>query len=276
MLSAYLSEDDLANAEIWTCKIINTTYITNTIASGNVYFGCAELYAYKGALGNKGQGDEDEGLYARVLRNNSMYLQEQQKIFGRDLVIIENGNFLDLKLRSVINMPLYCVYTINAKDSDVKYFDEPGETPNIFYRTYEFFVPKIVFQDFSTDDFGIIKFINHTDLYSRIENSLQKIGCKTIERNRIRYVARENMEWICPDDHPHELFYKGDNFSYQKEGRIIVSDNVASFVNEEKVTNKYKAINIGDLTDLVERSSIRICDVRAVISRVRIEEVEEV
>lgn len=273
MLQKPLSEDELQNAEIMTFKIINAEYIQSTILSGNIYFGCAEYYAYQELLGNKGQGDKDEGLYARVKKSNLSYIKEQEKLHGEDLVMIENGEFLDMKLKSVINMPIYCVYSINANDLGVKCFDEPGETPKIRYRTYKFDVSKEVFGDFSAENFGIMNFLNHTDLYLRVQKSLRSEGCKHILKTRIKYVDRVDKEWICAEDHPAELFYKDNSFSYQKEGRIVVTDRKISFISEKLSNKKYRALNIGNVKKIVQKDAIKIQDIRVEIPRVRIVEI---
>ena len=273
MLQTTLSEDELQNAEIMTFKIINSEYIESTSLSGNLYFGCAEYYAYQESTGNKGQGDKDEGLYARVRNNNLSYIKEQESLHGIDLVKIENGKFIDLKLKSVINMPVYCFYSINVSDPIVKYFDESGETPKIRYRTYKFTIPKVVFQDFSAESFGIMKFLNHTDLYLRIKKSLKAKGCERIIKTRIKYVNRERREWFCPENHPAELFYKDNSFSYQKEGRIVVADSKISFINEKYSSKKYIALNIGNVAEIVERNAIKIGDIRVEIPRQRIIEI---
>lgn len=268
ILQTTLLEDELQNPEIMTFKIINAEYIQSTILSGNIYFGCAEYYAYQEILGNKGQGDKDEGLYARIKNSNFLYIKEQEKLYGEDLITVENGEFLDLKLKSVINMPIYCVYSINANDLGVKCFNEPGETPKIRYRTYKFKISKEVFKDFSAEDFGILNFLNHTDLYRRIQKSLRSEGCKHILKTRIKYVNRVGKEWICPESHPAELFYKDNSFGYQKEGRIVVTDRKISFINEELSNKKYRALSIGNVKKIVQKDAIKIQDIRVEIPRV--------
>lgn len=256
-----------------TFKIINAQYIQSTILSGNIYFGCAEYYAYQEVLGNKGQGDKNEGLYARVKKDNLSYINEQERLYGEDLCKIENGDFLDLKLRSVINMPIYCFYSVNANDLGVKYFDEPGETLKVRYRTYKFNISKEVFKDFSAENFGMMNFINHTDLYRRIQNSLRSEGCKHILKSRIKYVNRVGKEWICPEGHPAELFYKDKSFGYQKEGRIVVTDRKISFINEEHSNKKYRVLNIGNVKRIVQKDALKIQDIQIEIPRVRIVEI---
>lgn len=264
-------EEVSQNAEIMTFKIINAEYIEDTMASGNIYIGCADYYAYQENTGNKGQGDKDEGLYARVRKENNSFITEQERLYGTDLVKIPNGDFLDLKLKSVINMPICCFYTINASDPIVSYFDEQGETPNVKYRIYTFDIPEKVLKDFSVDNFGIINFLNHTDLYVRIEKSLKAEGCRHFTKTRMRYVDRENKEWFCPENHPFELFYKDISFGYQREGRIIAHDRNVGFPYEKDAKKKVRQVNIGNLTNLVKK--IKIVDIRVVIKEPR-EELE--
>jgi hypothetical protein len=273
MLQNSFSEYELLSAELMTFKIIDANFIASTRSSGNIYLGCADYYAYQEIkTGNKGQGDINEGIYARVRKSNTSYINEQEKRYGADLVKIENDGFWDLKLYSVINMPVFCFYTINASDPGVSYFDESTESLKVKYRTYQFTVPQKVWLDFSSHNFSIIKFLNHTELSSRIDLSLRAKGCRNTIKNRVRYVNKENKEWFCEEDHPAELFYKDLSFSHQQEGRIIITDNKFSFINEKNRDNKYRPLYIGNIMEIVEEKGIKVQDIRFKVT-MRMEEI---
>lgn len=266
------SEDELQTPELMTFKIIDAKYIASTMSSGSIYLGCADYYAHQEIkTGNKGQGDVNEGLYARVRKNNSSYINEQERLHGVDLLKIENNEFWELKLRSVINMPVFCFFTINAFDPGVRYFYERSGSLRVRYRTYQFAVPQKVWQDFGSDNFSIMKFLNHTDLSSRIDLSLKAEGCKDTVKNRMKYVNRENTEWFCDEDHPAELFYKDVSFIHQKEGRIIVTDRKFSFINEQDIDKKIRPLKIGNVMEIVEEKGIKVQDIRFKAT-IRIEE----
>jgi hypothetical protein len=272
MLQKMFYEDELQNPELMTFKIIDAKYIASTMSSGSIYLGCADYYAYQEIkTGNKGQGDVNEGLYARVRKNNSSYINEQERLHGSNLLKIANDGFWDLKLHSVINMPVFCFYTINAFDPGVRYFYEPSQSLRVRYRTYQFMVPQKVWQDFGSDNFSIIKFLNHTDLSSRIDLSLQAEGCQNTIKNRMKYVNRENKEWFCDEDHPAELFYKDASFSHQNEGRIIITDSKISFINEKDIDQKIRSLKIGNVMEIVEEKGIKVQDIRFKVT-IRIEE----
>ena len=157
-------------------------------------------------------------------------------------------------------MPVFCFYTINASDPGVSYINEPTESPKVNYRIYQFAVPQKVWQDFGSDNFSIIKFLNHTELSSRIDFSLETKGCENPIKNRVKYVNRENMEWFC-EDHPTELFYKDITFSHQKEGRIVIPDSKFSFIKEKDRGKKYRPLNIGNVMEIVEEKGIKVQDI---------------
>lgn len=268
MFNLFETEENLNSAELMTFKIIHSDHIDTTISSGNLYLGSAAYYAYKERTGNKGQGDKDEGLFARVYDDNMDYIKKQERRHGLDLLKISNGDFLDLKLHSVINMPVFCFYSINASDPEVRYYDEAGESPNIRYRTFNFSVEKRVLQDFGDENFGIINFLNHSDLYARIINTT-----RTLPPRKIIYEDREKREWCCKEQHPNELFYKDISFKYQKEARFIFIDKKISFDINAEDSQKFRPLNIGNIKTIVEKKPIKTGDIRIEIPRMKITEV---
>jgi hypothetical protein len=157
-------------------------------------------------------------------------------------------------------MPVFCCFTINASDPDVSYVNKPTESPDVTYRIYQFTVPRKVWQDFGDGNFSIVKFLNHTELSSRIDSSLEAKGYKNSIKNRVTYVNREKVEWFC-EDHPAELFYKDITFSHQKEVRIVIPDDKFSFITEKDRDKKYRPLNIGNVMEIVEEKGIKVQDI---------------
>lgn len=259
------NKDQLENAEILSFKIIQNKYIETTIKEGKICLGCADFYSYQEKISRKrGQGDKDEGVFARIHEKNVLKIDELKRLYGTDLKTKRNGEFLDFKLRSVINMPIYCFYSINASDRDVDYSDH-CESPEEFVRTFKFKIPKKVFEDFIGDgfeNFGIMKFKNHTNILSIVADSLTTKGCtQELKEHRINYVVREKIEWCCPEDHPMELFYKDISFGHQKEARIIVQDSMVRFADQVDEKNKTLVLENRDVKELVERQPIKADDI---------------
>ncbi len=238
-----LTEDELQTAEILRFKIIDQKYIDLTRQSGEINFGCAEIYAKPPSDFSKGNYDKDEGLFARVSKDNHKYIKEQEDKYKHDLIKIENGKLIDLKLYSVMNIPTFCYYALFADDPEINYSVE--QIVNEEATLHKLVIPfgnKII-NDFSNGPFGIVWFQNNDDFYSSIKLTLGRENIFSILSKRIEYVDRIDKEWICPDDHPMELFYKDDSFSYQKEKRLIITDEIANF-SASKVKNKVVKINI--------------------------------
>lgn len=235
-------------------KIMKYEYIKSTIEAGNIWFGCAELYADFETEKNKGQGDIDEGLYARVRKDNVTYIDAQRQQFADDLIEIPKGKFIDLKLRSVINMPVYCFYSMSASDPDVNHGYKPSETPGWSKRISKRNIPDKVLQDFSgVDGFGVLNISDRERFIKSIANAARKEEHR-ITNGKIQYVDRENKEWFCPASHPGELLFKDNSFSYQSERRVIILDNGIGFTHYEAEQVKTRSLHIPDLAENLSAS----------------------
>ncbi len=158
-------------------------------------------------------------------------------------------------------MPIYCFYTVNALSPGVSYQELPWDKGDGYYRIYRFSVYEDVLQDFSdSDGFAIINFLNHTELSDWIKDAIQKESDSIILKDRIRYVDRKNTEWICADKHPYELFYKGEEFSYQNEARIVIPDKSMSFIDYKKRNDKYRSIKLEGLAEKIQKKLIKASD----------------
>jgi hypothetical protein len=252
-----MKESEISNDEILSFKILPSEYADSTI-KGNIYLSCADFYAYQHETsGNMGQGDKDEGLFARVFKNNIEYIKEQRSRHKSDLLENEHGKFVDLKLKSVINIPVYCFYSVNATSPNVTHEDRLFEKSGVYHRSYKVLIPKRVLQDFSNSGtFSVLSFLNHSELSKLIMIAAQKEGSTRMLRDRIHYVDRKDKEWFCPiDQHPGELFFKDIAFNYQSEGRIVLDDGF-DFVGYAEVLKKFHPLNIGDLTRKVTKQPI--------------------
>ncbi len=237
-----MSAEELKSAALMSFKIIDSEFIDDTIATEKIYLGCADRYAYLGSCGNKGQGDKNEGIFARVPKNDVKFISDKEKLYKGDLIKCKNGEFIDLKLKSVINMPIYCFYTINALSPGISYQDLEwdGNDSDGFDRIYNIPISEKVLGDFSNSgSFALINFLNHAEISNLIESAIRKDGIGKTLQNKIHYVNRQNVRWECLDPHPQELFYKDEEFSYQSERRIIVLDDKMNFMNQKnKIRSK--------------------------------------
>jgi hypothetical protein len=238
------TEDGFQKAEILSFKITNKKWIKSTIEMGEICLGCADFYSHpEEGTGKRGQYDKDEGIFARIHKDNVLKIKELERLYGNDLVTNPNGDFLDFKLKSVINMPIYCFYSANASQPDVGSSDKRDVSLIKGVKTFELKINKKVFHDFCDDDFdnfGMMIFLCHSVIRERIEDLLKAKKCTHVCEHRICYVDRRNKGWCCPEDHPNELFYKDISFSHQKEVRIIVKDRILLFPDQKDSCKKRK------------------------------------
>lgn len=238
-----LTTEELKRARIESFKIINQVHGKSSYRNKKIYFSCAANYA---EIKNKGQGDVEEGLYARVHKDNYTYIDQQIRKHGSNLLQISNGDFVDLKLKSVMHMPVFCLFSIKGDNPYVSFKEIPAyflKKPRIIHK-YTFKINKKFFHDFIVDENGkvkdmpsILSYLSLDILLKEIKNSFSYIGydSKDIINDDIHYINRTNCEWFCPEDHPYELFYKSKmDFEYQHEHRIVIRDRNTKLIDISK------------------------------------------
>ncbi|MCW6110088.1 hypothetical protein [Clostridium sporogenes] len=259
-----LTTEELKRARIESFKIIKQVYGKSSYNSNKIYFSCASNYAQ---IKNKGQGDIEEGLYARVHKDNHKYIDEQIKKYGSDLLQISNGDFVDLKLKSVMNMPVFCLFSIKGDNQCVSFKEMPAyflKKPRIIHK-YIFKINKKIFLDFIVDEDGKVKdkpsilaYLSLDKLLKEIKNSFLYLGYDSEEiiNRDINYINRTNCEWFCPEDHPYELFYKSkEDFKYQHEHRIIIRDRNVNLIDREK--DKVFLLHLPNLKNFTRYSDMK-------------------
>lgn len=223
------------------------------------YLGCASKYVN---IPNKGQGDPEEGLYARIRKDNVSTLKEEQNKYKENLLIIPNGDFIDLKLKTTMNMPFYCCYGLRPTDCVIsktpyiqpyinslniddmfKNIIKGIPIPNVYEITYEKEISKQIFDDFRTSNqepLHSIIFLHPNLIKNDIVDFLKIPSSECLYRH-IKYIPRQNTEWYCPEEHPNELFYKEKSlYSHQHELRFVITSRENCFTDYTKEVKKIR------------------------------------
>ena len=241
-------EEELRKMNVISFKLFNKKVNVNL---NEVRFSCALNYIYEGQKGNIGQGDENEALIARFRINNingKERLAFYKRSFKDDLIVTQKGQFIEIRRRSSLEMPISCYY---HKEDDLL-----RDAPNKKFLTVELFrkytIQKKFLRDFigkhnmDSNDFVLVNYSNDRHLYKSILNSMKndKNKIRTVFSKKVIYDIEDGYEWECPEyknintvyDFPWELIHKSKSFAYQCERRIIiVTANICSTRNNDEI-----------------------------------------
>jgi len=95
-------------------KISEERYL-EALATGEVYFSCCGRFMNIAKSGcGKGQGDRYECVFAKYLKKNSRKpIQKYKKMFGKDLLVETEGDYVLLRRKSSLYVPTACFYSID-------------------------------------------------------------------------------------------------------------------------------------------------------------------
>jgi hypothetical protein len=198
------------------------------IKEGEISFACPGRYIdIAKRTGNSEQGDIDEGIFAR-LKKDDPRIQEAADLVKKDLEVIEDGDYVKLRRKSSYFIPTFCFYSYRGKDlldNDIRqagkqiishYFDE---------RMYSGFSPDEVRNVINSDLSPASLFIHPAPFRYILAGALYIKGIQ-FELRHIDYELFKNDEfYIEPTDKREELFYKFPKYAYQKEARVCLINN---------------------------------------------------
>lgn len=92
------------------------TSLGKSLSDGTAWFGSVESYIQKAQKDhNDEQGDEFEGIFARVWRLSDALIGYMKK-FGDELEIIPDGEYCLLRRKSVRKACIFCMYGLTSND----------------------------------------------------------------------------------------------------------------------------------------------------------------
>lgn len=103
---------------VFLMKIVEKQYI-NDFMKSQIHFSNCNIFIQNGkANGNMGRGDTLEGIFARININNiklNSYIQHYKSIFGNDLDIEKDEQYINFYRKSTREMSISCFYSIDNK-----------------------------------------------------------------------------------------------------------------------------------------------------------------
>lgn len=112
---------------VFLMKIVEKQYI-NDFMESKIHFSNCNIFIKNG---NMGRGDTLEGIFARININNiklNSYIQHYKSIFGNDLDIEKDEQYINFFRKSTREMSISCFYSIDnemlSNNFKNKYSDE--------------------------------------------------------------------------------------------------------------------------------------------------------
>lgn len=196
----------------------------NKILNGELSFSCAGAYIHQAKqTHNYIQGDEFEGVFAR-LQNNNPKIQEMKNKLGKDLEILPDNNYCFLRRKSAKLKPIFCFFSYTAEDA--LHDKQPGKIGkqrvrlNFDQRMFNGFAPSSIRNVISNSHMFTLVYLSPRSFIERIKCFLLSNPYKM---DQIEYISLNNEEFfIEPTDEYNELFYKSKTYCYQHEARICL------------------------------------------------------
>lgn len=184
-------------------------YAQRLLSLGELYMRPAQYYIQLEQRGKNGnQGDRFEGACSHTLG-------------------ISKG----------VNHPIYCMMQIMPQELSI---DRQG-------RTY-FSISSLVCEGFfSNQEAGVVVVIPYSDFVSRITPTT--VGGRYCRHRSVIYGninSLESAKMLFVDDRMSSLFIKRPKFSYQREYRICISEDLP--ISEEEINNSHLTIYLGDFS----------------------------
>ena len=239
-----------------------------SLAEGKVFFSCCGKYVDIAKVGcDKGQGVKYECVFAKYLHENSEEpIRRYKKLFGRDLLIEKEGNYVLFRRKSSLLIPTACFYSIdnetavtNLQGDDRKRIEritlENQDKDEIKVDRFPLTIPQIYLDEFAVNDDSIDAMVIQPRLFliglSRKKVQYRKItyidtSCEyDIFRDEIYKPFYGNLSLSEAIEKRIELFFKDKKkYAHQCELRCIIPSELFRHINQHKI------IRLSNLTSL--------------------------
>ncbi len=191
-----------------------------TLINGQVSFSCIDNYlkAYQ-KDGNIVRGDTYEGFFAHLPRTD-VRVQNAIEQLGKDLEIIDDGNYVYLRRYSIKRLPVFCIYMI-CGETLIKNITNAG-----VHNVDIIFDSRLV-EGFSNceskneEEHINILTIKPEQLITPIFDFCSQNGI-FIKRDKVTYRDIHSDFYIKPTNKYDELFNKDLSYEYQQEERLAL------------------------------------------------------
>lgn len=208
------------------CMKIASPRWAKSLSDGTAWFGSVESYIQKAQKDhNDEQGDEFEGIFARVWRLSDALIGYMKK-FGDELEIIPDGEYCLLRRKSVRKACIFCMYGLTS--NDFKPVSKPYYKDGVEVCDFEHSVNQKMFDGFlGSNEKAASVCASAGHLRDAISKGATITGY-SIKRQELKYdldfTQVFEIKEIEPGSPYEELFHKRKRFSYQHEIRSLISN----------------------------------------------------
>lgn len=196
------------------------------ILDGELSFSCTGAFVFQAKkTGNLIQGDLYEGAFARFLNSNPKINEMYEKL-GKDLEIINDGDYSLLRRKSAKLRPIFCAFAYTVEDSlKSNTIVKPGaqklrfEFDKRMYEGFSNYIESKVVTDLYRFTLLYVQpkpFVDSIKQVLRLKNTPYKM-------KRVEYIDMKEEFYIELTDNYDELFYKSKDYEYQHEMRICLT-----------------------------------------------------
>lgn len=189
---------------------------------------------YEGDNLKIGQYDKYEGIFARIHKSHYdkiLNLEKKERNFIKKL----DGDYWIYRNKETIDYFASCFYIGKIKNASIKKVKKGKNKYEIKYKTPYQYINNLT----KSNKYGIFYVSDPTEFI----NALDKINNISTIRCCIYYNIPLNKDWICPLEHPFELFYKQDNSIYKEQNEYRIITQLKKPYNLDNAKFKYYVDN---------------------------------
>ena len=246
-------------------KVMEFKYIKKMYDDGEMRFYCPKKWIEQEKTYGKGQGDLFEGCFAKDCGDDDREKSFRKK-YGKNLIVNQKDGYKYYQLNSTISCPVFCLYSMT--DDILKHnndIDEAGyggayvEVSGDYFKDFAKNMKKEEWDSLPDEEKPVLLIVfgedNVKQFYTRVRQALRKEHglCDSnihIDQVEYGYSRSDGKSFISSRNHPPlELFYKGSEFDYQHEARIVINSKNHKIDDYQK---DYIDVHIGSLHDIAQ------------------------
>lgn len=226
------------------------------IKNGKIFFNTPDAWIKEEEQGNKGQGDNLEGTFFSIDKNDNSDFINLLKL-NNQIEHFEYDNFCYFRKKSIRDLYCLCFYGLNDWDFE-REVDDKGRA------TYTNKITKDYFSDFSngvcseeyekmekSEQPVVVMIRNPRRLFRKIKDFFIDKGIKEEEIiiSPVEYLDKK-LSALSAVPYPSELLIKDNAFKNQSEIRVIINSHTPALM--EYMKTHQNIIDVGDLSQFVD------------------------
>ena len=220
-------------------KMMERKWIEKLYSHGELRFSAPEKWVQCEKENGRGQGDKYEGVFAIDVIGEDRE-EEFRKRYKKNLLVTEEGGKKFYQLRKTLGWPTYCFYSLADQ-----HFCCESEINNAGVYNFRTEITGYYFQDFArgrtAEEINLLPEDERPALLVILGYDNIRLFVNKVRKALFKKYGITNSEFLfdqvvydysreCDKSYtsireypPKELFYKGKEFEYQREGRFVIN-----------------------------------------------------